>query len=336
MIEFLKKNKFGRATFLPLTQIRSHGGIAQPQALNEAGVIGLADTLVMVEDKYLELAGSLLGRTLVVDHIDHGLAIARKYRQSIRIVTLEGDLINPGGSMTGGAFKNSSNLLSRRREIEELEQAVQKLRADVAKTEQEIAELKNNRSSYYDKIEQIKDLLQKAYVRQNTAKMNADQAKSKIEAANQTALEIQKETQQLDQEISDIMDNQQSINVELDTSEQLERDLNKQIEEGQTKLDDLKHQEILQQQASENAHLSCAATEQKVLFVMENAERIQEEMQKFREELKGLEASKGGTSKEIEEKESQIQELRRRLRIPENYLWKFRMRLKRRRRHVKI
>ena len=278
--------------------------------MKEEGVIGLADTLVMVEDKYLELAGSLLGRTLVVDHIDHGLAIARKYRQSIRIVTLEGDLINPGGSMTGGAFKNSSNLLSRRREIEELEQAVQKLRADVAKTEQEIAELKNNRSGYYDKIEQIKDLLQKAYVRQNTAKMNADQAKSKIEAANQTALEIQKETQQLDQEISDIMDNQQSINVELDTSEQLERDLNKQIEEGQTKLDDLKHQEILQQQASENAHLSCAATEQKVLFVMENAERIQEEMQKFREELKGLEASKGGTSKEIEEKESQIQELR--------------------------
>ena len=310
MIEFLKKNKFGRATFLPLTQIRSHGGIAQPQALKEAGVIGLADTLVMVEDKYLELAGSLLGRTLVVDHIDHGLAIARKYRQSIRIVTLEGDLINLGGSMTGGAFKNSSNLLSRRREIEELEQAVQKLRADVAKTEQEIAELKNNRSGYYNKIEQIKDLLQKAYVRQNTAKINADQAKSKIEAANQTALEIQKETQQLDQEISDIMDNQQSINVELDTSEQLERDLNKQIEEGQTKLDDLKHQEILQQQASENAHLSCAATEQKVLFVMENAERIQEEMQKFREELKGLEASKGGTSKEIEEKESQIQELR--------------------------
>ena len=294
MIEFLKKNKFGRATFLPLTQIRSHGGIAQPQALNEEGVIGLADTLVMVEDKYLELAGSLLGRTLVVDHIDHGLAIARKYRQSIRIVTLEGDLINPGGSMTGGAFKNSSNLLSRRREIEELEQAVQRLRADVAKTEQEIAELKNNRSGYYDKIEQIKDLLQKAYVRQNTAKMNADQAKSKIEAANQTALEIQKETQQLDQEISDIMDNQQSINVELDTSEQLERDLNKLIEEGQTKLDDLKHQEILQQQASENAHLSCAATEQKVLFVMENAERIQEEMQKFREELKGLDASKGG------------------------------------------
>ncbi len=161
--------------------------------------------------------------------------------------------------------------------------------------------------------------------------------RARFEAANQTALEIQKETQQLDQEISDIMDNQQSINVELDTSEQLERDLNKQIEEGQTKLDDLKHQEILQQQASENAHLSCAATEQKVLFVMENAERIQEEMQKFREELKGLEASKGGTSrrnrgKRISDSGTAPDDWR----FPENYLWKFRMRLKRRRRHVKI
>ena len=80
----------------------------------------------------------------------------------------------------------------------------------------------------------------------------------------------------------------------------------------------------------------CAATEQKVLFVMENAERIQEEMQKFREELKGLEASKGGTSKEIEEKESQIQELLQTIENSGELLWKFRMRLKRRRRHVKI
>ena len=53
----------------------------------------------------------------MVDHIDHGTSIAKKYKQSLRIVTLEGELINPGGSMTGGAFKNSSNLLSRRREI---------------------------------------------------------------------------------------------------------------------------------------------------------------------------------------------------------------------------
>ena len=121
MIAFLKKNKFGRATFLPLTSMHGSGGIRNPEALKEQGVIGTADSLVHVEKRFEGLAEQLLGRTIVVDHIDHGIAIARKYRQSLRLVTLEGELINPGGSMTGGAFKNSSNLLSRRREIEEFE-----------------------------------------------------------------------------------------------------------------------------------------------------------------------------------------------------------------------
>ena len=67
------------------------GGIRDAQALKEPGVIGLANTLVTVEAKFQVLADQLLGRTIVVDHIDHGIAIARKYRQSLRLVTLEGD-----------------------------------------------------------------------------------------------------------------------------------------------------------------------------------------------------------------------------------------------------
>ncbi len=98
MIDFLKQNKFGRATFLPLTAVKSYGGLQRPEALKEPGAISTADKLVKVEERYKELAAHLLGRTLVVDHIDHGIAIARKYKQSIRIVTLEGELINPGGS----------------------------------------------------------------------------------------------------------------------------------------------------------------------------------------------------------------------------------------------
>lgn len=105
MIQFLKKNKFGRATFLPLTSMHGGNGIRNEEALREPGVIGLANTLVHVEKKYQILADQLLGKTVVVDHIDHGIAIAKKYRQSLRLVTLEGDLINPGGSMTGGAFQ---------------------------------------------------------------------------------------------------------------------------------------------------------------------------------------------------------------------------------------
>ena len=127
-------------------------------------MIGIASTLVNVDAKYRDLAGYLLGRTLVVDHIDHGTAIARKYKQTIRIVTLEGELINPGGSMTGGAFKNSSNLLSRRREIEEFEKTVKQLKSEMDQLEEYCNGLRKERAGYYEEIESLKEKLQKAYV----------------------------------------------------------------------------------------------------------------------------------------------------------------------------
>ena len=310
MIQFLKQNRFGRATFLPLTSMKARGGLARPEALKEPGAIGIADTLVKTDPAYRELVGFLLGRTLVVDHIDTGTRIARKYQQSLRIVTLEGELINPGGSMTGGAFKNSSNLLSRRREIEEFEKTVLQLKKEMDELEAESDRLRQVRTGYYEKIEQIKEELQKAYVVQNTAKMNADQAGARVKAARDLVEDIQKEGQDLDRQITDIMDNQESINVELDTSEELETQLTARIQEDQAALDQEHEIETARQKTAEEVHLVCAGLEQKYEFVLENVTRIQEEMEKFQEELTELEESKGGTSKEIQEKEAQIQDLK--------------------------
>ena len=128
MIQFLKKNRYGRATFLPLSNMNGKGGFPQKEALSEKGVIGVASDLVTAAPEYEGLCRYLLGRVLVVDHIDHAIAIGKKYRHSLRMVTTEGELLSPGGSMTGGAFKNSSNLLGRRREIEELERSVAALK----------------------------------------------------------------------------------------------------------------------------------------------------------------------------------------------------------------
>ncbi len=310
MIAFLKQNKFGRATFLPLTGIRAYGGLARPEALKEPGAISTADRLVKVDERYQELAAHLLGRTLVVDQIDHGIAIARKYRQSIRIVTLEGELINPGGSMTGGAFKNSSNLLSRRREIEEFEKTVRQLKREMDELEAESEKLRKKRAGYYEETARIKEELQKAYVVQNTAKMNLDQAASKVKASKNMAEDIRQEADELDRQITEIIDNQESINVELDTSERLESELNDKTQESQKELDRERMTESEKQRISEEIHLVCASLEQKDAFVTENVNRIREEISKFREELGGLEESKDGTSREIEEKENQIAELK--------------------------
>ncbi|MEZ3486872.1 MAG: chromosome segregation protein SMC [Lachnospiraceae bacterium] len=310
MIQFLKKNRFGRATFLPLTSIRAYSGLNRPEALKEPGAIGTANTLVQIEDRYRTLADNLLGRTLVVDHIDHGLAIARKYNQSIRIVTLEGELINPGGSLTGGAFKNSSNLLSRRREMEEFEKTVRQLKREMDEMEASSDLLRKERAGYYEKMDEISMKLQKAYVIQNTAKMNADQAQAKILNAEELVRSTRAEEEKLDAQITDIIDNQDSINVELDTSQRLENELTEQIESEQRILDEVHAEETGKLKKTEEIHLEFASLEQKFTFVNENVSRIREEIEKFREELKELEKSKGGTSREIEDKESQIADLK--------------------------
>ena len=140
MIGFLKKNRFGRATFLPLSNISGRGGLNQRDVLSEPGVVGTANTLVNADKEYSELVMYLLGRVLVVDNIDHAIAIGKKYRHSLRMVTIEGESLSPGGSMTGGAFKNNSNLLGRRREIEELERSVGILRKELEETQKHAAD----------------------------------------------------------------------------------------------------------------------------------------------------------------------------------------------------
>ena len=137
LIGYLKKNKLGRATFLPLTSVGGRDNFPRKEALKEPGALGLASTLVKAEKQYEGVVQYLLGRVLVVSGIDAAIKIARKYSHSLHIVTLEGEYLSPGGSMTGGAFRNSSNLLGRRRELEELEENVKRLEEEMNDTSEE-------------------------------------------------------------------------------------------------------------------------------------------------------------------------------------------------------
>ena len=306
MIQYLKQNKFGRATFLPLTGITAQEGKKEKEALGEKGVIGTASSLVNVDEKYKVLAEHLLGRILVVKHIDDGIRLARKYKQSLKMVTLEGEFINAGGSMTGGAFKNSSNLLSRRREIEELEKRVLRLKNEMSNIEESIEDSKEKRTKFYATIEEIKAELQKAYVVQNTAKMNMDQMIAKKSQAKDLVQQIRTEGMDLERQIKEIKDNHESIQLELEVSEKLEQELNANSENSQKELEEMRELENKQMQENEKVHLSYASFEQKLQFMVENETRISDEIHKFKEELSALDASKGNASEEIKAKEAEI------------------------------
>ena len=118
-IGFLKQRSGGRATFLPLTAIR--GEELRERDVEQAdGFVGLASRLVRFDPKYQNIFYNLLGRTVVVEDLDCGIALARRYRNAFRIVTLDGQVINRGGSMTGGSTNRGDGVLSRAAELEQL------------------------------------------------------------------------------------------------------------------------------------------------------------------------------------------------------------------------
>ena len=225
LIEFLKKNRYGRATFLPMSSISPRGEFSPREALKEPGVIGVASELVTTAPQYQQIARFLLGRVLVVDHIDHAIAIGRKYRHSLRMVTIEGESLSPGGSMTGGAFKNNSNLLGRRREIEELEKGVAKLKSEVAMIQKAMEDNRNRRNVLRDAIADFQDKLRQQYIEQNTAKMNIAQQEEKAEEIRGGYEQINRDKEQIRRQMLEIRQDHEQIARELESSRQDEQEL---------------------------------------------------------------------------------------------------------------
>ena len=121
VIQFLKRREGGRATILPIATIRPHA-LREGEALSrQPGFVGVADRLVSFDRRYQNIFSNLLGRVAVMEDLDHAIAAARKFGYQFRIVTLDGQMLNPGGSMTGGSAVKGAGILSRANELEQLE-----------------------------------------------------------------------------------------------------------------------------------------------------------------------------------------------------------------------
>ena len=140
VINYLKRRDAGRATILPLTSIRP-GELREGQSLQrEPGFVGVGDRLVSFDPRYKNVFSNLLGRVAVMENLDAAIAVARKYGYKFRIVTLDGQVLNPGGSMTGGSASRSAGILSRANELERLGKQLEDIRGRVAQGAHDLAE----------------------------------------------------------------------------------------------------------------------------------------------------------------------------------------------------
>ncbi len=153
MIEYLRTNSLGRASFLPIASVQ---GKKLDKLTKMDGVIGIASDLVKCKKEYEQIILSLLGRTVVVEDMDTAIALAKKDKYSFRIVTLKGDIISSSGSISGGSVQTKTvNILGRSREIEDLEKELKKLEKQIA---DKTAEKEEYASSIGDSIEQTAKL----------------------------------------------------------------------------------------------------------------------------------------------------------------------------------
>ncbi len=309
MIGFLKQHRYGRATFLPLTSIRNPQQFKTPEVLREKGVVGMADELVRIDPKYQDVAKAMLGRIVVVDHVDHALAIAKKYSYGIRMVTLEGELLVPGGAISGGAFKNNSNLLGRRRELEELGKKVKELSKKAEELEQEIQDIREERNKLRVQSETLRVTLQNAFLEQNTIRLNLEAAKEKKEETAHGFGDLKAEEAEIEAKFKEIDAGKEDVKRQLQVSEALEQEENAKVAQFQKELEELRALESDYAAKAAEWDVEVEKMHQKQEFGQQNVDRIDAEIERHQKEKQEIEESMAAGAEEAERKRHNIEEI---------------------------
>ena len=213
LINYLRQNRLGRATFLPMSAIRGktlYGN--ERNALKLPGCLGVASELVQCAPEYRGIVENLLGRTVIADNLDHGIPIMRAGNHAFRLVTLEGDVMHSGGSMTGGSAQSKvSNLLSRERELKELTAKLQTGRAELDKCRQELTQ---RQQAAQEKRQKVSDAVN-ALHQQEIAVAREQARRESVSADLNTHLQRMQETEQarvqLHQSLEDIRQQLETI-----------------------------------------------------------------------------------------------------------------------------
>ncbi len=306
MIEFLKQNKFGRATFLPLNAITAKEASQEPSILKAPGVIGYANKLVKTAKEYNEVLKYLLGRIIVVDDIDNALKLAKANNYSLRIVTLEGEQLNPGGSLSGGSYKNNTNLLGRKREMEEAEKEVSKIMVKVNALTRERDGFKEMQDKILDEIDKKQDEIAKLNIKQNTVQMNLEKEKERLKESKESFSVIELEIHELDQKNAENKEAADALGEKIKDNASQREELNEKIEGLNHKLDEERRLERYSNEKESSLRVEYAGLEHTLGFIDETIVRLNSEIDKFKEEIAELDLNEATSEEQLDKLDEDI------------------------------
>ncbi|MCR5823336.1 MAG: chromosome segregation protein SMC [Lachnospiraceae bacterium] len=308
MIEFLKENKLGRATFLPLNAITAKEANQDPALLKAAGVIGYANKLVKTSKEYAEVVKYLLGRIIVVDDIDNALKLAKANNYSLRIVTLEGEQLNPGGSLSGGSYKNNSNLLGRKREMEEAEKQVQKILVKVNALSRERDGFKEMADKISEEIAKKHEEIGKLNIRQNTIQMNLEKEKERLKESKESFSVTELEIHDLERKTAENNMAAEKLSKDLEANEARRIEINDAIEGLNHKLDEERRLERYSNERESSLRVEFAGLEHTLGFIDETVARLNSEIEKFKEEITELDSNEKSSEDQLASLDEEIKQ----------------------------
>ncbi|MCG0274644.1 MAG: chromosome segregation protein SMC [Thermosediminibacteraceae bacterium] len=313
-IEYLKQNNLGRVTFLPLTSVKPRSLNPQEEwVLSVPGCVGIACELVEYDKKFSPVMLHLLGRVIVAEDIDCALEIAKKTDFGIKVVTLQGEIINPGGSITGGSMRKTSLLLSRKREFEEIKEKMREVEGEINALKNTISGLEETLRTSQKSI----DTMSKSIYSYNLNIASLEKEKAEKKGLIKERLERQKvlelEKKQIEEELKD-------IELQILKVEQNKNSIEEQNREHRLKVEIL-HREIEERKKSKDAlekeinNLRSVLNDirQEGLGLKYQIQNLEQNISEWQKQQNELMQNISSIQAAIESTESKIQELQSRL-----------------------
>ena len=295
LVEHLRKNNLGRASFLPITSVK--GKKLDKIKGNEKGVIGIASDLIKYSKKYEQIVTNLLGRTVIVDNMDTAIKVSKQNNYTFRIITLEGDIINPSGAITGGSVtKKTVNILGRGKEIEKLQKEIKALEEKITKQEEEKKEFEKSIEDVLEEASSLEKELQEIDITYATEKQKLVSIEENISKIEQRVNKLKEEKEHLKQEKESSLENKEKIKEEIQKlTEETEKLTNIIQEFSELNKDDQKYIDDLNFDIT-NLKISVTSFDESESSIEEIEERIKKEVE--------------NTNRSIENKERQIEEIK--------------------------
>ena len=296
-IEYLKSNNYGRASFFPIAAIKAEKLKQNLKDLN--GFIGIASDLITFDSKYEHVVNSVLGKTVIVDNMDNAVKIAQKCKYGFRIVTLDGDIINPSGQMTGGSvFKKTTSILSRAREISELEEIVKDLKKENEKVAKELESYKESVETAISEFEDVERKLQEISISYATEN-------EKMVAIENNIARINKKLEMLRSEKEHLLEQTEKSKQDIDAINLIISNAEKENEESQVIVKEFADKNGEQQKIIDDLNSDIIDLRISVSSFDESATSINEIVERIEKDIENCEIN---IAKREEAKEKMLQE----------------------------